>query len=162
MTVSAELIQASINKSTGHIVYTFHLIYPRKSWLNIFGNLFENYLKVKETTTISGTSFRHDIDILEVNAMNNCDDSAYSMLASLVQERVAFASLVLNAIRSGKTIGVITSKEVKEAQRLFGDRVQEVLKVYDVGEWHRPLGDAITILERYSIHDRKATEHGWE
>ena len=162
MTVSAELIQASINKATGDIVYTFHLIYPRKSWLNVFGNLFENYLKAKETTTVSGTSFHHAIDILEVNAMNNCDDSAYGTLAILVHERTKFASLVLNAIRSGRTIGIITSKEVKEAQRLFGDRVQEVLKVYDIGEWHRPLGATITLLERYSIHDRKATEHGWE
>ena len=161
MTTSAELIQASINKYTGDIVYTFRLIYPRKSWLNLFGNLFEKRLKVDEYVTAVGNGFDVLIGTIKNGvlngAMDNCDNYAYDILAPLVHERVSFAGLVLNAIRSSRTIGIITSKEVKEAQRLFGDRVQNVLKIYDVGEWHSPFMKN----QYFGKHDRLATEQGW-
>ena len=49
----------------------------------------------------------------------------------------------------------ITPDQARLAMDLFGERFQDVLKIYQVGDWHRPLALS-------SAHDRQATENGWE
>lgn len=142
-----ELVQASINLSNGVIIYTFKMKYPRKHWNNHFGYHIGQTTRVE--TTCIGNPYKSFKEIRK-----ECDPKDLNEIIKGIHTLSTFAAKVLTAIANKRTVGRITSADVKKAQALFGSRVQDVLKQYNIGEWHKPFPDN-------PKHNFIATEKGW-
>jgi hypothetical protein len=125
-------------------IYTFRITYPKKSaWRKLAG-------LTPKPRTVYGTGHS------PFQVMCNADlysSSAYTEILTLVNKHFTAAEETFTAIHSN---GRITHDLMKRVARLWGPRLNEVLKIRKIGEVHAPVHD-----RALTDHVREATPNGW-
>ena len=142
-----ELVQASINLSNGVIIYTFRFKYPSLHWGRHIGHT------SKKIITALATSVGDPYKTIK-GVVKECHPGSLNSIIKGIHEQATFAARILTAIYNKKVFGRFGKADADRAVVLFGDRVQSVLKQYNIGESHRP----VTVGSK---HHFIATQSGW-
>lgn len=129
-------------------VYTFRFTYPVGSlWRRLLG-------RTPEARTVYATGFSPRTVAQDVYCEGMTDVMALMALEQ-VCTHIEAAEETFECIHSStKKISV---ELMKRAHKLWGPRLNQVLKSYKVGDCHIPSDDGINLID----HIREATPNGW-